>query len=151
MSSELTVGNVIEGQITAIKEYGAFVSLTGGRSGLVHISQIASEYVKQVEDYLSVGDKVKVKIIDISDQGKISLSIKQVAPLERKDGKKPEQRIEKKNPLRSDSSAFGQRAERKNRTDMGKDRINSLEEKLKKWMKSSEERMQDLQSKQKRK
>lgn len=151
MSSELTVGNVIDGQITAIKEYGAFVSLTGGRSGLVHISQIASEYVKQVEDYLAVGDKVKVKIIDISDQGKISLSIKQVAPLERKDGRKPEQSQEKKTPLRSDSSTFGQRAERRNRTDSGKDKINSLEEKLKKWMKSSEERMQDLQSKQKRK
>ncbi|WP_134700219.1 S1 RNA-binding domain-containing protein [Ammoniphilus sp. YIM 78166] len=150
MPSEIAVGNVLEGQVTAIKEYGAFVSLSAGRSGLVHISQIASEYVKQVEDYLSVGETVKVKVIDISDTGKVSLSIKQVAPLERKDGKKPEALRERRSPARADSSPAG-RPPRKERQDTGKDKLNSLEEKLKKWMKSSEERMQDLASKQKRK
>ncbi|RXT14954.1 S1 RNA-binding domain-containing protein [Ammoniphilus sp. CFH 90114] len=151
MSSELLVGNVMEGQVTAIKEYGAFVSLSGGRSGLVHISQIASEYVKQVEDYLVVGDKVTVKIIDISDAGKISLSIKQVAPLGRRDGTIPEPRNERKPLSKPATPALG-RPERKPRNhDAGKEKMNSLEEKLKKWMKSSEERMQDLGSKQKRK
>ena len=150
MPSEILVGNVLEGQVTAIKEYGAFVSLSAGRSGLVHISQIASEYVKQVEDYLSVGDSVRVKVIDISDTGKISLSIKQVAPLDRKDGKKPEAPSERRASARSDSAPAG-RPIKKDRQDAGKDKLNSLEEKLKKWMKSSEERMQDLASKQKRK
>lgn len=147
MSGEITIGSIVEGRVTAIKEYGAFVSLSAGRSGLVHISQIASEYVKQVEDYLSVGDTVQVKITDISDTGKISLSIKQVAPLERKDGKKPEER----RPASRSDAAPSSRPSRRERSDSGTDKMNSLEEKLKKWMKSSEERMQDLQSKQKRK
>jgi predicted RNA-binding protein with RPS1 domain len=137
MSNELVIGAIIDGRVTAIKEYGAFVSLIPGRTGLVHISQIAQEYVKQVEDYLAVGDTVKVKIIDISGEGKISLSIKQVAPLARKDGKTPEQR-----PMRKPRPAKG--------TDE-KEKWNSLEDKLKKWMKTSEERINDLQAKQKRK
>ncbi|HJV45700.1 MAG TPA: S1 RNA-binding domain-containing protein [Bacillota bacterium] len=140
MSSEIAIGAVLEGKVTAIKEYGAFVALVPGRSGLVHISQIASEYVKQVDDYLSVGDVVLAKVIDISEQGKISLSIKQVAPLKRKDGKEPEQKINRKPDP-------DQRPKKTN----DKDRMNSLEDKLKKWIKSSEERMQDLQPKQKRK
>jgi predicted RNA-binding protein with RPS1 domain len=139
MSSEISIGSVLEGRVTAIKEYGAFVTLVPGRSGLVHISQIASEYVKQVDEYLSVGDTVKVKVIDISETGKISLSIKQVSPMKRKDGTEPEQPNKKPETLK--------KAVKSN----DKDRMNSLEDKLRKWMKSSEERIQDLQAKQKRK
>ncbi|MBP1930611.1 S1 RNA-binding domain-containing protein [Ammoniphilus resinae] len=144
MAKDITIGEILEGKVTAIKEYGAFVGLVSNRSGLVHISQIASEYVKQVEDYLSVGDTVQVKVIDISDDGKISLSIKQVAPLQRKDGKTPDPSPRK----RSTDFSRGPSIQGKKQPE---DKMNSLEEKLKKWLKTSEERIQDLQSKQKRK
>ena len=73
---ELTVGEVLEGKVTGIAKFGAFVALDGGRSGLVHISEVASEYVKEIGDHLTVGQTVKVKILSIGDDGKISLSIK---------------------------------------------------------------------------
>lgn len=141
MPNELSLGDVVEGKVTAIKEYGAFVSLLSGRSGLVHISQIASEYVKHVEDYLAIGDKVNVKVIDLSN-GRISLSIKQVEPLTRKDGQKPNN--EKPNRNRDNDQNHGKNYSKRLSE-------NTLEEKLKKWMKTSEERIQELQSKQKRK
>ena len=73
---ELTVGEVLEGKVTGIAKFGAFVALDGGRSGLVHISEVANTYVSDVNEYLKVGQTVKVKVIGISDEGRINLSIK---------------------------------------------------------------------------
>ncbi len=148
MTNELSIGAIVDGKVTAIKEYGAFVSLVSGRSGLVHISQIASEYVKSVEDYLSVGDTIKVKVIDISESGKISLSIKDVALLERKDGQKPV-RKPNRNIEESGGTVRNQRIRQQDKKPL--DKMNSLEEKLKRWMKTSEEKINELQAKQKRK
>ena len=73
---ELTVGEVLEGKVTGIAKFGAFVALDGGKSGLVHISEIANTFVSDVNEYLKVGQTVKVKVIGISDEGRINLSIK---------------------------------------------------------------------------
>ena len=73
---ELTVGEVLEGKVTGIAKFGAFVALDGDRSGLVHISEVANTYVSDVNEYLKVGQTVKVKIIGINEDGKISLSMK---------------------------------------------------------------------------
>ena len=73
---ELTVGEVLEGKVTGIAKFGAFVALDGGRSGLVHISEVANTFVSDVNEYLKVGQTVKVKIIGINEDGKISLSMK---------------------------------------------------------------------------
>ncbi|NLY77901.1 MAG: S1 RNA-binding domain-containing protein [Tissierellia bacterium] len=73
----ITVGKVVEGTVTGITDFGAFVQLPGGKSGLVHISEISDDYVKKVADYLRKDQKVKVKILSISDDGKVSLSIRQ--------------------------------------------------------------------------
>ena len=73
---DLTVGAVLDGKVTGIMKFGAFVSLPGGKSGLVHISEIAYTYVNQVSDHLQVGQEVKVKVIGIDDAGRINLSIK---------------------------------------------------------------------------
>ena len=73
---DVTVGAVLEGKVTGIMKFGAFVSLPGGKSGLVHISEIAYTYVNQVSDHLQVGQEVKVKVIGIDDAGRINLSIK---------------------------------------------------------------------------
>jgi S1 RNA binding domain protein len=76
----LEVGNIVEGTITGIAKFGAFVELPDKKVGLVHISEVANEFVNDVNDYLKVKDKVKVKVITIDDRGKIALSIKQAQP-----------------------------------------------------------------------
>ena len=73
---EFGVGSVLEGKVTGITKFGAFVSLPEGRSGLVHISEIAYTYVNDVKDHLKEGQEVKVKVIGIDDSGRINLSIK---------------------------------------------------------------------------
>ena len=72
----IEVGNKLKGKVTGIKKFGAFVELPEGKSGLVHISEVVDNYVENVEDHLSVGDEVEVKVLSIADDGKISLSIK---------------------------------------------------------------------------
>ena len=73
---EIEVGAVLEGTVTSIAKFGAFVSLPERRSGLVHISEIAAAYVADVNDFLQVGQTVKVKVLAITPEGKINLSIK---------------------------------------------------------------------------
>jgi S1 RNA binding domain protein len=69
------VGSKLEGKVTGITKFGAFVELPGGLTGLVHISEIADTYVKDIHDHLKVGDIVTVKVLNVRD-GKIGLSIK---------------------------------------------------------------------------
>ena len=81
-------GSIQEGKVTGIMNFGAFVALPGGKSGLIHISEISSSFVKDVHDHLQVGQIVRVKVLDITEQGKINLSLKQAAEdteAERKD------------------------------------------------------------------
>ena len=73
---QLQVGMVLEVKVTGITKFGAFVALPEGKSGLVHISEIANTFVNDVHDYVQDGQTVKVKIIGIADDGKINLSIK---------------------------------------------------------------------------
>lgn len=76
----IEVGAILEGTVSSIAKFGAFVNLPERRSGLVHISEIASQYVADVNDFLKVGDPVKVKVLAITPEGKINLSIKQAQP-----------------------------------------------------------------------
>ena len=73
---EFGVGSVVEGKVTGITKFGAFVGLPEGKSGLVHISEIAYSYVNDVKEHLKEGQEVKVKIIEIDENGRINLSIK---------------------------------------------------------------------------
>jgi len=77
--AEAKVGEIYEGQVVRIENYGAFVTVLPGKDGLVHISQIAQERVNNVQDYLKLGQMVKVKVLEIDRQGKIRLSMKEVA------------------------------------------------------------------------
>ncbi|MBQ5910877.1 MAG: S1 RNA-binding domain-containing protein [Clostridia bacterium] len=74
---QLTVGDIVEGKITAVKDYGVFVDIGNGKFGMVHISEIAQSYVSEIRDFVKEGDTVKVKVLTVSDDGKVSLSIKQ--------------------------------------------------------------------------
>lgn len=73
----IEVGSKLEGKVTGITHFGAFVELAEGVTGLVHISEIADNYVKDVNDHLKLEDKVTVKVINVDKDGKIGLSIKQ--------------------------------------------------------------------------
>ncbi len=70
------LGQVVDGIVTGITDFGAFIQLPDGKTGLCHISEIADEYVKSVKDYLKDKQTVKVKVIEINGKGKVSLSIR---------------------------------------------------------------------------
>ena len=76
IAKDIEVGQVYEGTVARIMNFGAFIELGGGKEGLLHISKISKERIKNVEDVLKVGDVVKVKVIEIDDQGRINLSKK---------------------------------------------------------------------------
>lgn len=95
---QLDVGKIYEGKVTGITKFGAFVELEPGTTGMVHISEVANTYVSEIKDHLTEGQAVKVKVLSVSEEGKISLSIKKAeSPAPRKDpkrggngGKRPE-------------------------------------------------------------
>jgi S1 RNA binding domain protein len=74
----IEIGSVVEGVVTGITNFGAFVELPGGKVGLIHISEVADVYVRDVKDFLKEQDKVKVKVLSVDERGKIGLSIKQL-------------------------------------------------------------------------
>ena len=78
----IEIGTIVEGVVSGITNFGAFISLPDGSTGLVHISEVADAYVKDVKDYLKDQDKVMVKVINVDPRGKIGLSIKQAKPAE---------------------------------------------------------------------
>ena len=89
MANQFNVGSIVEGKISQIKPFGAFVQLDATTRGLVHISQVSHNFVKDINEVISVGDEVKVKILSIEEDGKkISLSIKQAIPFEKKEATK---------------------------------------------------------------
>ena len=76
LTAEVEVGQIYNGKVVRIVDFGAFVSIIGGKEGLVHVSQIADHRVEKVTDVLSVGQEVPVKVLEIDRQGRIRLSIK---------------------------------------------------------------------------
>jgi len=76
----IEVGSKLEGKVTGITHFGAFVLLPGGVTGLVHISEVSNSYVKDIHEHLKVNDPVTVKVINVDKDGKIGLSIRQADP-----------------------------------------------------------------------
>ena len=73
---DLSPGDIVKGVVTKVAKFGAFVDLEDGKSGLVHISEIADTFVKDINNHIAEGDEVKVKVLSIDEKGKIALSIK---------------------------------------------------------------------------
>ncbi|TMW71858.1 S1 domain-containing post-transcriptional regulator GSP13 [Alteribacter natronophilus] len=133
MSGNYEVGSIVEGKVTGIKPFGAFVALDEKKQGLVHISHIAHGFVKDINEHLSVGDEVKVKILSVDEEsGKISLSIRETQP-------KPERPARQDRPNRQGGGGGGKR-----HTNEKPQGFNTLEEKLKGWLKQSNEIQADL-------
>ncbi len=88
---QLEVGGIYEGKVTGITKFGAFVTFEGGQTGMVHISEVAPTFVNEIKDFLTEGQSVKVKVLSISEEGKVSLSIKKALPEEQR---RPQRRQE---------------------------------------------------------
>jgi len=121
--SNIVPGEILEGKVQGITKFGAFVELPGGTVGLVHISEIADTYVKDVKDFVLEGDMVKVKVLNVAGK-KIGLSIKQAQP-------KPREEVRSPSP-----------AGRQHHAPAG-----NLDDKIARFLKESDERMQPLKSK----
>ena len=84
------VGSIVEGKVTGITKFGAFIELAPGKTGMVHISEVAPTYVKEIREHLTENQQVKVKILAVGDDGKINLSIKRAMdPPPRKNFSRP--------------------------------------------------------------
>ena len=79
ITAEAEVGAIYTGKVARIVDFGAFVTILPGKDGLVHISQIADERVENVSDYLSEGQEIQVKVLDVDQRGRIKLSMREVA------------------------------------------------------------------------
>lgn len=127
----IEVGTKLEGKVTGITHFGAFVDLSGGVTGLVHISEIADSYVKDVHEHLKINDVVTVKVINVDKDGKIGLSIRQAVD------KPPEQ--QQQYPPRGPRGDRGGRPFKPG----GPGRA-TFEDKVSRFLRDSEERMSNL-------
>ena len=84
----IEVGKVYDGKVTGLSKFGAFVQLPEGKSGMVHISEVSSNYVNDIREHLAEGNEVRVKVIGIDEKGRINLSIKKAAEPEKVPEKK---------------------------------------------------------------
>ncbi len=122
------VGSKVQGKVTGITPFGAFIELPGGITGLVHISEIAEKYVRDVNDVLKINDYVTVKVINVENNGKIGLSIRQAI----------EKPINEKKRLYDSKGGSNKDRYKKEMT------VEKFEDKLSKYLKDSEDRLSSL-------
>ena len=121
MNKSLEKGQVVDGKVTGIQPYGAFVQLDEETQGLVHISEITHGFVNDINDHLQVGDEVKVKILEVNEaENKVSLSIRATEEAPKKE---TQAKSSNNNQTVSNDSAAG---------------FNTLRDKLQEWIKQSE-------------
>jgi len=147
----IEVGTKLEGKVTGITHFGAFVELTGGVTGLVHISEVAENYVKDVNDHLKINDVVTVKVINVDKDGKIGLSIKQALDKPASDRRPPigdrkPSYGDRKPPYGDRKPPYGDRKPYRGDRSGGfrSDPKLSFEDKMSRFLKDSEERISSL-------
>jgi S1 RNA binding domain protein len=143
----IEVGSKLKGKVTGITNFGAFVELPEGKTGLVHISEVADNYVKDINDHLTVGDEVEVKVIQLENDGKIGLSIKKAK--DRPDRpERPERSDRPDRPSRpgnySNSKGFNKRGGGKKPGGFKGPQTLTFEDKLSRFLKDSEERLSTI-------
>ena len=105
---EFTPGTILEGKVKSITKFGAFIALPEGRSGLVHISEIAYTYVNEVRDFLTEGQDVKVQILEIDQAGRINLSIKRAQPKPQTQSRAPVRQAARPAPRKETAVPMGE-------------------------------------------
>lgn len=133
---QIEEGMILHGKVTGIAAFGAFVELEGGKTGLVHISEVSSTFVEDISKHLVQGQNVTVKVMSIDEKGKISLSIKRA--VEDKPSKKKKEPRQKRSGAVCGVPEVFEFSGRSNMSDM------SFEDKLLKFKQDSDEKIQDL-------
>ena len=142
---ELQVGSILEGKVTTITKFGAFVDLGEGKTGMVHISEVAPTYVKEITDHVAKDQVVKVKVISISPEGKIALSIKKAMEQpQQAAGAKPGFDGQKPSRPRSPRPAPAPRYNSLDFAQKHKDEPKSFEDMMAKFKQTSDDKMSDL-------
>ena len=136
MSTQPNVGEIIEGKITGITKFGVFVEISEGVTGMVHISEVARTYVNEIRDFVKEGDNVKAKVLSISEDGKISLSIKRAQ--EDVQGARPRRQQKAFTPPKPDNSFVWTAS---------KNEGASFEDMMSKFKQTSDEKFSDLKRK----
>lgn len=134
---ELTVGQIVEGKITGITAFGVFLDIGDGKSGLVHISEVSRTYINDLNEVVKVGDLAKAKILNIGDDGKISLSIKRAAEPEKREPRERRERRPASPPKPDNSYVWTPK----------KSESASFEEMMNKFKQTSDEKFSDLKRK----
>ncbi|MBR2043978.1 MAG: S1 RNA-binding domain-containing protein [Clostridia bacterium] len=101
---QIEVGQIVEGKITGITNFGVFVDLGDNKSGMVHISEVARSYVTDIREFVKENDVVKMKVLSVGDDGKISLSIKRAQEEPKKERFEKKQGAPAREPAKIDSS-----------------------------------------------
>ncbi|MBO1628119.1 S1 domain-containing RNA-binding protein [Bacillus arachidis] len=143
----IEVGSKLQGKVTGITNFGAFVELPEGLTGLVHISEVADNYVKDINDHLKVGDEVEVKVINVEKDGKIGLSIKKAKERVRPEGDRPRGEYQRGgDQQRSGRPQRNRSFNRDNRgsRDNGGNQKETFEQKMARFLKDSEDRLTSL-------
>ncbi len=138
---EPQVGSILEGKVTSIMKFGAFVALEGGGSGLVHISEIANTFVEDVHDHLQTGQAVKVLVLS-AENGRINLSIKKALPQQERRSPRPPRTGS--GPRPAAPPAQPQFQGRGKPAPLPPSGDQDFEDKLKRFLSSSEGKMADL-------
>ncbi len=129
----LEIGAIVEGKVTGLTNFGAFVSLPDGKSGMVHISEVSNSFVKDIKEHLKEGQDVKVKVVNITDEGKISLSIKKAEDTPRESAPRP-----KRNDRPRNNNVWQGQSKQQNDSAM------SFEDMMARFKQVSDEKMTDL-------
>lgn len=143
----IEINSIVEGKVVKIKPFGAIVLIDNKLQGLVHISHISSSYVKDINDHITIGDTVKVKVLSIdSESGKVALSIKEASPQAPKPNDRERERQHKFDKPNNNFRSHNNNSAPKEPMD-----ANALfEERFKEWVKTSNERQAGLNKRNKR-
>ena len=134
----IEVGSKVQGKVTGITNFGAFVELPDKSTGLVHISEVADNYVKDINDHLKVGDVVEVKVMNVEADGKIGLSIRKAKPEAERQAERPQrpERSERPHRPRNNNRGGGRHEARQPQE--------NFEQKMARFLKDSDERLTTL-------
>ena len=137
---QLEVGKIYEGKVTGITKFGAFIDLGENQTGMVHISEVAPTFVKEITDYITVGETVKVRVLNIGEDGKISLSIKRAVD----NPPAPQRQQQSQQRPRQSFNGGGNRGPRDFSQPRQQEGSKGFEDMLSKFMQRSDEKISDL-------
>ena len=145
----IEVGNILPGKVTGITNFGAFVDLGNRKTGLVHISEVSNSYIKDIKDVLTVGDEVQVKVMEISGDGKVSLSIRRASADSSEENVEEKPKFQKTAPRNQEGQRFKKPYAAKSAPSFEKKspsqaKVNDFDAMMSSFLKDSEDRLTSL-------